>query len=328
MDPELRRAWTEVVTADDYERHMAAIGQAQAAAELTAWALRSAGLAAGDSVTVAGAGTGQMLDFFDPAALRPYRLTFADLNRRIPGPARRATEAARHTWRARGRRFRADKLAGRAGAAGGDAAARAHRVAARVESMARLQPRRCAIVMQENPPGMATAVTPGRVVPESIAKAMATAHAKLVVRDELVGEMERLGYGLRAEESREVADGKRLVGLLFGADGGRVERPGRPARSARKRDLARPYAVMLRRLNGITVSLRTPSAQRWSIESCRTGPAWKARDCVRNSYLSMVQADLPAKLRTMRPKTLRRIGQDSFEQDRPADGQLNEGAHG
>ena len=35
MDPELRRAWTEIVTADDYERHMAAIGQAQAAAELT-----------------------------------------------------------------------------------------------------------------------------------------------------------------------------------------------------------------------------------------------------------------------------------------------------
>ena len=32
MDPALRRAWTAVVTAEDYEAHMAAIGQAQAAA--------------------------------------------------------------------------------------------------------------------------------------------------------------------------------------------------------------------------------------------------------------------------------------------------------
>ncbi len=37
MDPGLRRAWTKIVTTDDYEVHMASIGQAQAAAELTAW---------------------------------------------------------------------------------------------------------------------------------------------------------------------------------------------------------------------------------------------------------------------------------------------------
>jgi hypothetical protein len=30
MDPELRRAWTEIITAEDYEEHMASIGQAQA----------------------------------------------------------------------------------------------------------------------------------------------------------------------------------------------------------------------------------------------------------------------------------------------------------
>lgn len=227
MDPELRRAWTEIVTADDYERHMAAIGQAQAAAELTGWALRSAGLEPGDAVTVAGAGTGQMLDFLDAAALRPYRLTFGDLNRaylqrlgerlkrhgiegelveddfeqtRLPeGPALLvATLLLEHIeWR-RG-----------------------------VESIGRLRPRRCAIVMQENPPGMTRAVTPGRVVPGSIAKAMATAHAKLVVREELVAEMESRGYGLRGKESREVADGKRLVGLLFGALR-REESRGRP----------------------------------------------------------------------------------------------------
>src|SRR5262249_15476226 len=80
MDSELRRAWTEIVTADDYERHMRSIGQAQAAAELTVWLIESAALAEGDALTIAGAGTGQMFDFLDAAVLRPYRLTFADLN--------------------------------------------------------------------------------------------------------------------------------------------------------------------------------------------------------------------------------------------------------
>ena len=47
MDAELRRAWTEIVLADDYEEHMAAIGQAQAAAELTRWLIGSAAPAPG-----------------------------------------------------------------------------------------------------------------------------------------------------------------------------------------------------------------------------------------------------------------------------------------
>jgi len=42
MDPALRHAWTEIISADDYETHMAAIGQAQAAASLTEWLLTEA----------------------------------------------------------------------------------------------------------------------------------------------------------------------------------------------------------------------------------------------------------------------------------------------
>lgn len=198
---------------------MAAIGQAQAAAELTEWALRSAGLEAGDAVTVAGAGTGQMLDFLDPAALLPYRLTFGDLNRAY---LERLEERLRQLG-IEGNLVEDDFEQTRlpAGAALLVATLLLEHIEWRrgVESMAKLRPRRCAIVMQENPPGMATAVTPGRVVPDSIAKAMATAHAKLIAREELVAEMENHGYGLRGEESREVADGKRLVGLLFGTDG-------------------------------------------------------------------------------------------------------------
>jgi len=80
MDPALRHAWTEVISADDYETHMAAIGQAQAAAALTEWLLTEARLPFGSLITIAGAGTGQMLEFLDTALLLPHKLTCADLN--------------------------------------------------------------------------------------------------------------------------------------------------------------------------------------------------------------------------------------------------------
>src|SRR5215469_14428897 len=80
MDAELRRAWTEIVVADDYEEHMAAIGQAQAAAELTSYLIEAAMLEAGSHITIAGAGTGQMFDLLPSTLFQPYRLTISDLN--------------------------------------------------------------------------------------------------------------------------------------------------------------------------------------------------------------------------------------------------------
>jgi 16S rRNA A1518/A1519 N6-dimethyltransferase RsmA/KsgA/DIM1 with predicted DNA glycosylase/AP lyase activity len=81
MDPNLRLAWTEIVTADDYEEHMAAIGQAQAAAALTQSIIQTAALPRGAHVVIVGAGTGQMLDFMDTSLLSTFGMTCTDLNR-------------------------------------------------------------------------------------------------------------------------------------------------------------------------------------------------------------------------------------------------------
>ena len=217
MDPELRRAWTEIVTPDDYEEHMQAIGQAQAAASLTQWVVTTAGLGEGSRVTVGGAGTGQMLEFLDPGVLRNYRLSCSDLNpvylaRLRERLARYGLEGVvveddfEETRLDTGMdlllaTLLLEHIDWRRG----------------VESIVRLRPRACGIVMQENPPGMTTAVTPGRRIPPSLAKAMETAHATLIVRAELVAAMAGRGFGLRASTEREVADGKRLVALLFGS---------------------------------------------------------------------------------------------------------------
>src|ERR1017187_6064221 len=84
-----------------------------------------------------------------------------------------------------------------------------------IEAFAGLRPGACGIIMQENPPEMSTAVTPGRRLPPSIEKALETAHPTLVRRGQLIGAMAEKGYALRDTAVRQVPDGKRLVGLLF-----------------------------------------------------------------------------------------------------------------
>ena len=215
MDPELRRAWTYIVTADDYEEHMASIGQAQAVAELTQHLVHSASLRPGSRITIAGAGTGQMFDFLDPAVFRPHRLTCADLNPVFLARLRERLE--KYDLEAE---ILEDDIERTALAPGPDLLLSTllleHIEWLRgVEAFARLRPRTCGIVLQENPPNMSSAVTPGRHLPPSLAKAVETAHPTLVPRDDLIAAMTGRGYRCRASAVRKVADGKQLVGLLF-----------------------------------------------------------------------------------------------------------------
>ena len=211
----LSRAWIEIVTADDYESHMAAIGQAQAGADLTRHVLEWAGLTDGARMVIAGAGTGQMLDYLDPALLRPYRHTCTDLN-----PAFLARLSERLTRCGLRAEVLEDDIERTALEPGPDlllATLLLEHIDWRrgVEVFVALRPRLCAVVIQENPPGMASAVTPGRRVPPSIEKAMETAHATLVRRAELGAAFAAHGYECRESRAQDVADGKRLVAVCF-----------------------------------------------------------------------------------------------------------------
>lgn len=216
MDPALRRAWTGIVTAADYERHMASIGQAQAAATLTRHVLESAALPDGARIVIAAAGTGQMLDYLDPAVLRPYRLTCTDLNPAFL--ARLEERLARAGLQAE---VLEDDIENTRLEAAPDlilATLLLEHIDWRrgVEVLAGLRPALCATILQENPPGMESAVTPGRPVPPSLAEAMQEAHPTLVPRGELEAALARAGYRRLQAQAGEVADGKRLAALLFG----------------------------------------------------------------------------------------------------------------
>ena len=78
-----RDLWAGHITADDYERQMAATGQPQANGDLLAELFRDVPPAPGSRILFAGAGTGQYFDYFPPAALGHYRPIFTDLNPRF-----------------------------------------------------------------------------------------------------------------------------------------------------------------------------------------------------------------------------------------------------
>jgi len=215
MKSSLRLAWTEVVTADDYDEHMAAIGQAQAAAALTAEIIRAAGLSPNSRIVVVGAGTGQMFDFVDPALFRPFQLTCTDLNPTFL--ARLKERLAQHALRAL---IVADDIENTALPRAPNllfATLVLEHIDWRkgVEAIATLGPAACGITIQENPTGMTSAVTPGRRIPASVAAAFHIAQPELVPHRELLSAFEVRGYRCASTCAREVADGKRLVSTLF-----------------------------------------------------------------------------------------------------------------
>jgi hypothetical protein len=215
MDPGLRRAWTQIVTGEDYDQHMARIGQAQAGSDLTCQIIRSAAPPARSRVVIAGAGTGQALDFVDPALLRPFRLTFTDLNPAFL--ARLARRLAKHGLAAT---VLEDDIEQTALEPAPDlllATLLLEHIDWRrgVDAIATLRPAACGIIIQENPEGMTSAITPGRPIPPSIAKAVEIAHATLVPRQDLIATFAARASVCKDTWDREVADGEKLVALLF-----------------------------------------------------------------------------------------------------------------
>jgi hypothetical protein len=195
--------WRTCITADDYERHMAATGQPQANGDLLAEAFREHPPPPGAAVVFAGAGTGQIFESFPPAALAPYRVTCSDINRaylerlraRLPcdlaiddiefsslkGPFDLAIVilVLEHVdWR-------------RAVAGVCDAAARVF------------------VVIQENPEGLASRPLAGTMA------ALQDLPASLLDRRDLIAQFERHAFDLARLSTRTVRDGKKMVALDF-----------------------------------------------------------------------------------------------------------------
>jgi SAM-dependent methyltransferase len=206
----LREAWTTRVTVDDYESHMARIGQAEANAYLLRDLFASASLQPGSRVLIAGAGTGQMFDYLPPDFLSAFQVTCSDVN-----PLFLETLRGRYRCETILDDLENSRLEP------GWAAIAVVLVLEHIDwrravlSLARLQPERILLIIQRNPPDISAAVTPGRMPPGTMRIFAVDAPPQLVPVDELLVELASRGFVLEREESRPVQDGKTMVGLTL-----------------------------------------------------------------------------------------------------------------
>ncbi len=206
----LREAWTSRIRAEDYDAHMASVGQAQANAELVAAEIGGTPPAPDTRLLFAGAGTGQMFNYIPADLFAPYRVTFTDVNPSFLDELKRRLEKARRL------RFetRVDDLEDSKLGTGFDMAV-AVLVLEHVDwrkgvaTLCRLAASRVFIILQENPP-----VVPARPLIGSMA-VLKTIRHELLNRAEVENEFQINGFALRHTTHREVLDGKKMAAMRF-----------------------------------------------------------------------------------------------------------------
>ncbi len=211
MNDELKTVWSQQIEAADYDGHMAAVGQAQANAELVAELVLQRPPLPGSKLLLAGAGTGQMFDYVSPAILAGFRVTFTDINPRF---LERLTERL-HSASALLYETTTDDLE-QSQLHEDFALAIAVLVLEHINwrrgvaSLCRLAPR-VFIVMQENPPTFDQASRPLR---GSMA-ALQGLKKSLLNREELIQEFSANHFRLSHQAERAVLDAKKMVALEF-----------------------------------------------------------------------------------------------------------------
>ncbi|MBZ5526404.1 MAG: class I SAM-dependent methyltransferase [Acidobacteriia bacterium] len=211
----LRDAWTSAIRAEDYEAHMAAIGQAQANATLVADYFRARPPQPDATVLFAGAGAGQMFDFVSPSFLLPYRITFADIN---PGYLERLSARLAGVS---GLRFTTvvDDVEQSKLSPGFElilAVLVLEHVDWRkaVATFCALTAGSIFIVTQENPANAPTSMTETRAIPGTM-NVFKQIHSQLISPDEIVAEFARHDFQLEYSAKRMVADEKKMAALGF-----------------------------------------------------------------------------------------------------------------
>lgn len=211
----LRKAWAEIIAAEDYETHMAAIGQAEANAQLMKDLFDRHPWAPTARLLFAGAGTGQMFDYVSPDFLLTHHTIFTDIN---PGFLNKLRSRIEGTPLLRFETL-VDDIE--------DTQVQDTYAVAMVLVLEHVDWRKALsrlielgflhfyLIIQVNPAEQPDAVSPTRVLPGTMQNVSKDAKPELVDQEELHGFFEGRRFERVVLESREVADGKKMLGLVY-----------------------------------------------------------------------------------------------------------------
>jgi len=215
MDGELRKAWQEIITAEDYDQHMATVGQAEANALLVRDLIVNSSLPPDGRILFAGAGTGQMFDFVDPEFLATWQVTFTDLNQGYLDKLQLRLSASSVRFVCQVDDIENTSLRGPFDLIVLVLVLEHVKWQRALNQMVGLNTQSFLIVTQQNPPEFSSGVTPGRTLPPSIELASKTAVSHLLDKAELVDFLQSLGFEPVKEDNRPVLDNKIMRGIVF-----------------------------------------------------------------------------------------------------------------
>ena len=213
--PSLREAWTRYIRPEDYESHMASVGQAQANAKLVENYLRAEPLRKDSSVLFTGAGTGQMFDFVSPALLLPFETTFTDINAaylRLLAERFRGLDGLRYVTCIDD--VESSQLAETFSLVVAVLILEHVDWRKAVATIARLSNQNVLAVIQENPSQQATALNPARPITGTM-NILVDVRPQLIPGEELFSEFARYGFTAEYRAEQGVADGKKMLAFGF-----------------------------------------------------------------------------------------------------------------
>jgi SAM-dependent methyltransferase len=215
VNPALRHAWTQLVTAADLDNHMHEVGQAEA----NAWLLHrmlTQHVPLGSRVLIAGAGTVQFLDYISGAGLAGYDLTLSDINPNFLEIARqRCHRAGLSRTQFIVDDLEASKLIGPFDAAIVVLVLEHIDWQLGLRNIDGLKIKQLQIVIQRNPARLTQAIAPQRKLNASLQAFAKTAQPVLLVAEDLIDYLAQLGYECTERRERDVPDNKTMLGMVF-----------------------------------------------------------------------------------------------------------------
>jgi hypothetical protein len=210
-----RLYWTEIITPDDIDKHLANIGQAEVNANLVVNMFEDYPLASTAQLLVAGAGTGQMFDYISIEDIGNVGFTFADINQNYLDKLCERVGSNSVTFNIVVDDIEKPQLSQHYDATLAVLVLQHIDWRKGVEGMASVRPTKMYFIIQEQ--ACDQSITTSRDLPPTIEKYAKDAEPNLVNRDDLIAHLDDLGYSLLKTYIRKVPDEKEMVGLVVGS---------------------------------------------------------------------------------------------------------------
>lgn len=216
MDPGERKGWMKIISAEELDSHMAAIGQAEANADIVKQMFAEYPLQSNSRMLIAGCGTAQLLDYIRPSDFGSnIELVLTDINPSFLAKAReRLKRFPGINYTAQEDDIEDTKLSGTYDGALVVLVLQHVEWHKALDSLVGLNPSKFYIIEQEQDPSQ-HAVTKSRQLSEAWRRYAKVANPHLIQRKELTDYLAKKGYEVIGSYERAVLDNKIMYGSVF-----------------------------------------------------------------------------------------------------------------